>query len=259
MTSANQITRIYRALAQHYGPLHWWPAKTRFEVIVGAFLTQNTSWNNVELALKNLRRVGVLSVSGIRGVGLADLEQLVRPSGYYRQKAARLKLFVHYLDQRYKGSLNRMFRQPVDALRTELLSQNGIGPETADAILLYAGKLPVFVVDAYTKRIFERHSITKPDAKYEQVRHHVEVAFASEFAALELVDHYNEFHALIVQTGKDHCGRVAQCERCPLQSLLSAAAIRSRSEDAGARPGKPKRSPQNLQRQKQKSSQRAAC
>jgi endonuclease-3 related protein len=255
--SSNQITQIYRALAQHYGPLHWWPARTRFEVIVGAFLTQNTSWNNVELALKNLRRAGVLSISGILAIRLADLEQLVRPSGYYRQKAARLKTFVNYLDERYKGSLKRMFRQPVDALRTELLSQNGIGPETADAILLYAAKLPVFVVDAYTKRIFERHSITETGAKYEQVRSEVEAAFASQFPALELPDHYNEFHALIVQAGKDHCGRVAQCERCPLQPLLPGS-IQVAIARGETEAGKSKSSGQSLERGKQKSSQMAA-
>lgn len=235
VTSSNLITQIYRALARHYGPLHWWPAQTRFEVIVGAFLTQNTSWNNVELALKNLRRTGVLNISGIREIALADLEQLVRPSGYYRQKAARLKMFVSYVDERYEGSLNRMFAQPVDVLRTELLSQNGIGPETADAILLYAGKLPVFVVDAYTKRIFERHGITETGAKYEQVRSQVETALASNFPALQLADHYNELHALIVQVGKDHCGRVAQCEGCALQSLLPTEASQSQSRKTPAR------------------------
>ena len=233
MTASNLITRIYHTLARHYGPLHWWPAQTRFEVIVGAFLTQNTSWNNVELALKNLRRARVLGISGIREIALADLEQLVRPSGYYRQKAARLKMFVAYLDEQYSGSLNRMFAQPVDALRTELLSQNGIGPETADAILLYAGKLPVFIVDAYTKRIFERHGITKAGAKYEEVRNQVETTFASGFPAIELADHYNEFHALIVQVGKDHCGRVAHCEGCPLQCLLPA--IQSHLNETPAR------------------------
>ena len=233
MTASNLITRIYHTLARHYGPLHWWPAQTRFEVIVGAFLTQNTSWNNVELALKNLRTAKILSVSGIREIALSDLEQLVRPSGYYRQKAARLKMFVAYLDERYKGSLSRMFAQPVDALRTELLSQNGIGPETADAILLYAGKLPVFIVDAYTKRIFERHGITKTGAKYEEVRKQVEATFASGFPAIELADHYNEFHALIVQVGKDHCGRVAHCEGCPLQCLLPA--IQSHLNETPAR------------------------
>lgn len=220
MPASKLIMRIYRALARHYGPRHWWPAQTRFEVIVGAFLTQNTSWNNVELALKNLRCAGVLNISGIRAIALPHLERLVRPSGYYRQKAARLKMFVTFLDECYRGSLSRMFAQPVDALRADLLAQKGIGPETADAILLYAGKLPVFVVDAYTRRIFERHGIAGKRVKYEQVRNQVEARFASEFPAPELADHYNEFHALIVQAGKDHCRRVARCEGCPLQCLL---------------------------------------
>src|SRR5579884_1865507 len=230
--SSNLIVHIYRTLSQRYGPLHWWPARTRFEVIVGAFLTQNTSWKNVELALKNLRRAGVLNISGIREIALAELERLVRPSGYYRQKAARLKMFVDYLDRRYGGSLAKLFDQPIHTLRTELLSQNGIGPETADAVLLYAGKLPVFVVDAYAKRVFERHGIVAAEAGYENVRNLVETTFASAFPKTELADHYNEFHALIVQVGKDHCGRAADCERCPLQSLLPRSATRSQSKQS---------------------------
>jgi len=209
-------------MAQAYGPLHWWPARTRFEVIVGAFLTQNTSWKNVEHALRNLRRAGVLNVAGIRNTSVPDLEQLVRPSGYYRQKAARLKTFVNYLDERFAGSLTRMFAQPVSELRSEVLALNGVGPETADAILLYAGKLPVFVVDAYTRRIFERHGIIPAAAQYEEIRRTVETAFTSSTTSAELADHYNEFHALIVQTGKNHCGTVAKCDGCPLQPLLPA-------------------------------------
>jgi endonuclease III related protein len=214
------ISSIYRALTRAYGPLHWWPARTRFEVIVGAFLTQNTSWKNVERALHNLRRAGVLNIAGIRDISLSDLEQLVRPSGYYRQKAARLKTFVAYLDDRYAGSLTRMFARPISELRSEVLALNGVGPETADAILLYAGKLPVFVVDAYTKRIFERHGIARGGAKYEELRQQVEAAFISSTPTADLADHYNEFHALIVHTGKNHCGTVAKCDGCPLQPLL---------------------------------------
>jgi len=232
---SNLITRIYRALAQNYGPLHWWPARTRFEVIVGAFLTQNTNWKNVELALNNLRRAGMLNISGIREIALGDLEQLVRPSGYYRQKAARLKMFVDYLDRRYRGSLAKMFNQPIETLRAELLSQKGIGHETADAIMLYAGKLPVFVVDAYAKRIFTRHGITAVGARYDEVKPLVETIFASSFRESELADHYNEFHALIVQVGKDHCGRVADCERCPLQSFLPVAASQLQSKQTSTR------------------------
>jgi endonuclease-3 related protein len=221
--SATQIQSIYGTLARTYGPLHWWPARTRFEVIVGAFLTQNTSWKNVEQALRNLRRARVLNLTGIRRTALPDLEQLIRSSGYFRQKAARLKTFVAYLDARHGGSLTRMFSQPLNALRAELLRLNGVGPETADAILLYAGKRPVFVVDAYARRIFERHGIAQAGAKYEQLRNLVESALRSENDESELADHCNEFHALIVEVGKRHCGNVARCKDCPLQPLLPAS------------------------------------
>jgi len=214
------ILRLYRTLATAYGPLHWWPARTRFEVIVGAFLTQNTSWKNVEQALRNLRKAGILNVDGIRRASVHNLEQLIRPSGYFRQKSARLKTFVTFLDRHYVGSLSRMFAHSVEQLRPELLNLNGVGPETADAILLYAGKLPVFVVDAYTKRIFERHAITPPKANYEDTRSKVETAFAGAYPRPELADHFNEFHALMVEAGKRHCGTVAKCDGCPLQPLL---------------------------------------
>ena len=207
-------------LASSYGPLHWWPARTRFEVIVGAFLTQNTSWKNVELALGNLRRAGALNIPAIRSMPTGELEQLVRSSGYFRQKAARLKTFVSYLDGRHGGSLSRMFAQPVSQLRSELLALNGVGPETADTILLYAGKLPVFVVDAYTKRLFERHAIVPAGSSYEELRAQVESAFSSFTPKTELAEHYNALHALIVQVGKDHCGKIAKCEGCPLRPLL---------------------------------------
>lgn len=166
----NQIRRYYRALFKAWGPQNWWPARSRFEVIVGAYLTQNTAWKNVEKALANLRSARVLSVNGIRTVPLTGLERLIRPAGYFRQKAQRLKIFVAFLDRRYAGSLTKMFARPTAQLREELLELNGIGPETADSILLYAGNHPVFVVDAYTRRIFARHAIAQDDATYEQVR-----------------------------------------------------------------------------------------
>jgi endonuclease III related protein len=217
---STKILKIYRTLAQAYGPLHWWPAKTRFEVIVGAFLTQNTSWKNVELALKNLRQSRILNAKGIREISLQELERLIRPSGYFRQKSSRLKAFIEYLDQRHGGSLNRMFSQPVALLSTELLDLKGVGPETADAILLYAGKLPVFVVDAYTKRLFERHSVVPAGAKYESIRAQVEAAFAKSRSSRQLAEHYNEFHALLVEVGKRHCGVAPRCEGCPLRHML---------------------------------------
>jgi endonuclease-3 related protein len=162
--SDETIRAYYDTLFSAWGRQHWWPARSRFEMIVGAFLTQNTAWINVEKALANLRRARLLTIGGIRNSPQAELEQLVRPSGYFRQKAQRLKAFVEFLDERYGGSLTRMFARPTAELRRELLALNGVGPETADSILLYAGNHPVFVVDAYTRRILERHEIVADTA-----------------------------------------------------------------------------------------------
>ncbi len=175
-----QVRQIYRKLAQAWGPQHWWPAETPFEVIVGAILTQNTSWTNVERAMAKLREAGVLNLEGIRNVPQAELEILIRSSGYFRQKAQRLKDFVAFIDAKYGGSLEQMFATPSDELRAELLTQKGIGMETADSILLYAGLHSVFVVDAYTRRVFERHGIVNGSAKYDEIRLLVEHALAEE-------------------------------------------------------------------------------
>ena len=174
----DQIRAYYRALFQAWGPQNWWPARSRFEVIVGAYLTQNTAWTNVEKALANLRAARVLSIKGIRQVPLAELERLIRPSGYFRQKAHRLKTFVAFLDRQYGGSLTKMFARPTPELREELLRLNGVGPETADSILLYAGNHPVFVVDTYTRRILARHEILADDASYEDIRKLLETSLA---------------------------------------------------------------------------------
>jgi len=246
------LRRYYHALYHVWGSQHWWPAETPFEVIVGAYLTQNTAWTNVERALSNLRSAGILSVEGIRGVRLAKLQRLIRPSGYFRQKAQRLKSFVAYLDERYQGSLERMFTQPTNKLRLELLSLNGIGPETADSILLYAGNHPVFVVDTYTRRILERHDILPSQADYEEIRELFQQALAPvvEEQALDpvelgsrlasgvrgashppsamstakrtaIVQVYNEMHGLIVGVGKHYCRKSQpRCDGCPLQPLL---------------------------------------
>lgn len=168
--NANHIRAYYRTLFSAWGRQHWWPAQSRFEVIVGAYLTQNTSWVNVERALHSLRQARRLSVSGIRRTPQPKLERLIRSAGYFRQKAQRLKTFVHFLDESYGGSLARMFAQPTEKLRDELLALNGVGPETADSILLYAGNHPVFVVDAYTRRILERHQIISPRTDYDEIR-----------------------------------------------------------------------------------------
>jgi endonuclease-3 related protein len=215
---------------------------------VGAYLTQNTAWINVELALANLREAKILSVSGIRRVPLPELEQMIRPSGYFRQKAARLKLFVEFLDRKYRGSLTRMFAQTTSKLREELLRLNGIGPETADSILLYAGNHPVFVVDAYTRRMLDRHGILPHDADYEDIRQLFERALPAivhEPAAISeprvlgiggaahepspmstsrrtaLAQVYNEMHGLIVGVGKNFCRKSRpRCDACPLQAHL---------------------------------------
>ena len=169
-TQHDAIRTYYYTLFSAWGRQHWWPAQSRFEVIVGAYLTQNTSWTNVEKALGNLRKAGRLTIGGIRSTPQPELEHWIRPAGYFRQKAQRLKTFVDFLDARYGGSLARMFARPTAELRDELLALNGVGPETADSILLYAGNHPVFVVDAYTRRILERHEIASSTAGYEDIR-----------------------------------------------------------------------------------------
>jgi endonuclease-3 related protein len=240
-----KIATIYSTLARAWGRQHWWPGQSRFEVIVGAFLTQNTSWSNVESALRQLRAARVLSVSGIRNVPIRKLETLVRSSGYFRQKARRLKMFVKFLDQNYGGSLNKMFAQSTAQLREQLLSLDGVGPETADSILLYAGQHPTFVVDAYTRRLSERHGLLPANAKYEEFRVLFERALGTLPGAVtsEVVgtaggaSHkpsrmslakrsttaqiFSEMHGLIVSAAKRHCTkRNPSCETCPLHPFL---------------------------------------
>src|SRR6266496_389887 len=173
-----KVAAIYSTLARRWGRQHWWPAQSRFEVIVGAYLTQNTNWGNVERALQKLRAARVLSIQGIRNIPICKLETLVRSSGYFRQKADRLKTFVKFLDKNYGGSLDKMFARPTAQLREQLLSLKGVGPETADSILLYAGQHPIFVVDAYTRRVAARHNLLPENAKYDDVREVFERALA---------------------------------------------------------------------------------
>jgi endonuclease-3 related protein len=209
--------RYYEAMSEALGPMHWWPAQTPFEVIVGAILTQSTAWGNVERAIANLRSAQVLTPSAMLRISTPRLAALVRPSGYFRQKAKKLKAFVRFLHVECAGSLKRMFLTPTLELRDQLLSIHGIGPETADSILLYAGNHPVFVVDAYTHRILGRHGITNGKPDYEKVRTLIETSIPSK------PEFFNEFHALIVNTGKNWCRKSApRCEECPLRSLLPA-------------------------------------
>jgi endonuclease III related protein len=209
------LDEYFNSLFTAFGPQHWWPGRTHFEIIVGAILTQNTSWTNAELAIGNLRAHGLLSVSGISKAPLGQLRRLVRPSGYFRQKARKLKEFCEFLRREYGGSLRRMFAAQTIALREQLLSIWGIGPETADSILLYAGGDPVFVVDAYTKRMLGRHGWIGEKAKYDDVRWMFERAFPGDAAR------FNEFHALIVHAGKRFCRKQKpNCQACPLGRYL---------------------------------------
>jgi endonuclease-3 related protein len=205
------LDEYYNSLFTAFGPQHWWPGKTQFEVIVGAILTQNTSWTNVDRAISNLRGAGLLIPSAIEKVRIGSLARLIRPSGYFRQKARKLKAFCEFLRSEYGGSLKRMFETPTIVLREKLLGVFGIGPETADSILLYAGDHAVFVADAYTKRMLSRHGWISEKAKYDDVRWMFEREFPGD------VKRFNEFHALIVNTGKKFCRtREPLCAECPL-------------------------------------------
>ncbi len=209
------LDEYYNSLFTALGPQHWWPGKSPFEIIVGALLVQNTSWTNVEIAISNLRDARLLSPAAIRRVNLRRLQRLIRSSGYFRQKARKLKAFCAFLQAEYSGSLRRMFATPTIALREKLLDIWGIGPETADSILLYAGSHEVFVVDAYTKRLLERHGWVDHKAKYDDMRWIFERRFPGN------VELFNEFHALIVNVGKTWCRpQQPKCDECPLGRYL---------------------------------------
>lgn len=207
------LLHIFRLLLERYGPLHWWPAETPFEVCVGAILTQNTNWLNVEKALANLKGEGVLTVAGLWELPVERLAELIRPAGFFRVKSQRLKDFLGYLVDRYQGSLDLMFAGDWRALRDELLAVRGIGRETCDSILLYAGGKPSFVVDAYTRRLFSRLGLLSEKDDYETVR--------SFF--MDVLPHdselFNEYHALIVEHCKRYCRKKPVCEGCPLKEL----------------------------------------
>lgn len=207
----NVLKKTYNKLFKAFGPQHWWPGDTPFEVIVGAILTQNTAWTNVEKAIHNLKKAKLLTPGKLHDLSQDEIAKYIRPAGYFNIKAKRLKHFLNYLFDNYGGNLKKMFKKRSDALRRELLSVNGIGSETADSILLYAGNHPVFVVDAYTKRIFSRHQVVTADADY----HDIQELFMKNLP--HDVKMFNEYHALIVKAGKDFCRtRKPLCSRCPL-------------------------------------------
>lgn len=210
---SEQLTEIYQLLFDRFGPQHWWPGETAFEIITGAILTQNTSWANVEKAIANLKSGNLLTPEKLYHLSTSQLAELIRLAGYYNIKTKRLKSFLTWLFQNYDGRLENLELLDTDHLRIELLDIKGIGPETADSILLYAFGRPVFVVDAYTARVAVRHGLIEPDAEYEQLRDLFQSNLPPD------VQLFNEFHALLVRLGKEFCRPKANCPGCPLEKL----------------------------------------
>ena len=215
-----RLLETFRILFRHFGPQHWWPGETPFEVCVGAILTQNTAWANVERVISRLKARRLLSPEGLRAVPLSQLSTLIRPAGYFNVKARRLKAFSDFLWGEYGGDLDRMLQGPASPLREALLRVKGIGPETADSILLYAGGFPVFVIDAYTRRILERLGLSDSMGDYGGLQEffHGHLPRDSKL--------YNEFHALMVALGKNYCRPKPRCELCPLRKICPYPARR---------------------------------
>ncbi|MBC8019544.1 MAG: endonuclease III domain-containing protein [Verrucomicrobia bacterium] len=210
MYSPESFMDIYRRMSERFGPLSWWPAETPFEVCVGAILTQNTAWTNVEKAIIALKQATIMTPAAMRDVEPEQLAQLIRPAGYFNVKSTRLKAFVSWLFLHHQGSLEQMFSGDWLTLRAELIQVRGIGPETADSILLYAGNKPTFVVDAYTRRLFHRLGLLPENAGYDETR----ALFMAHLPAD--VQLFNEYHALIVRQCKQFCRKKPLCNGCPL-------------------------------------------
>lgn len=204
---------IYNRLFQHYGPQYWWPGESSFEIMVGAVLTQNTNWKNVEKAIVNLKKGNYLTPLALYQIPPARLAERIKPAGYFNIKTRRLKCLMTWLFEKYDGKPENLQDIPLSVLREQLLAVKGIGPETADSICLYALEKPVFVVDAYTARIFGRHGLIEPGSGYEQIQECIQSALPRD-ARL-----FNEYHALLVRTGKDHCRPAPNCTGCPLEDL----------------------------------------
>lgn len=209
-----KLVKLYNALYKSFGPQHWWPARTKFEIIIGAILTQNTAWSNAEKAIKNLARGGLLNPASIKYIKKKRLANLIKPSGYYNIKAGRLKNFVNFLFKKYGGSLEKMFRQNTESLRKELLDVKGLGRETVDSILLYAGRKPIFVIDAYTRRVLSRHDIVHNDSDYDSIQQ----LFMNNLPLEESL--FGEYHALLVKLAKDVCKNKPECHSCPVKNVL---------------------------------------
>jgi endonuclease-3 related protein len=210
-----KIRKIFDLLYKHFGPQHWWPGETPFEIMVGAVLTQSTNWGNVEKAINNLKSAGFLDPGAIEEMSTDYLAHLIRPAGYFNQKAKKLKNLVHYLISSYQGDIERMRQEPLEKLRAELLSVRGIGKETADSILLYALEKPIFVVDTYTFRVLSRHRLIGEEAFYDEIQ---ELFMNNLEPSVEL---FNEYHALFVAVCKTFCKKKKPlCDHCPLKPLL---------------------------------------
>lgn len=207
------LLKIYQKLFKRFGPQHWWPASTRFEVIIGAILTQNTNWGNVEKALKNLKDSNLLSPDFLYKIPASKLALKIRPSGYFNIKAKRIRNFLKFLFREFDGRLSLMAKEPKERLRKKLLTVNGIGEETADSILLYAFEKPSFVVDAYTKRILYRHGLIGKAWPYQRVQSFFEDRLKSDTGV------FNEYHALMVRLAKDHCRPTPDCRQCPINHV----------------------------------------
>ncbi|MBN1828811.1 MAG: endonuclease III domain-containing protein [Deltaproteobacteria bacterium] len=206
-----KIRELHQLMEERYGNLKWWPADTAFEMAVGAILTQNTKWQNVEKAIKILKKRGLMKPEALWQAGEEEIEQAIRPAGCYRIKSNRLRNFIEFIMEGYGGSLEKLFNEELKIARKQILSVSGIGNETADCILLYGGNLPVFVVDGYTRRILERHNIISGEKPYEEIQEIFKKALPKN-ATL-----FKNYHALFVRTGKDHCRSRARCDGCPLE------------------------------------------
>jgi len=211
--TGDKLTEIYELLYEYFGPQHWWPGQSALEIIVGAVLTQNANWGNVEKAINNLKAAKSLSTERLYNMDIPELAQLIRPAGYYNLKAGRLKNFINCLVEDFNGELCALRKLDTERLREKLLSIKGIGPETADSILLYAFEKPVFVVDAYTARIATRHGLIEPAADYETLRDLFQSNLPQETQL------FNEYHALLVRVGKEFCRPRPKCVGCPLEKL----------------------------------------
>jgi endonuclease-3 related protein len=213
MNHCEELLKIYKLLDGYFGDLHWWPAVNPFEVMVGAILTQNTAWTNVEMAIKQLRKRRLLTPAALLRIPEDDLAEIIRASGYYHLKAARLKAFVRFFIDDYSGSIVAMKTERLSVLREKLLGVRGVGPETADSILLYACQKPIFVSDAYTRRIFLRHGLIDEAADYDRIQSLVMASLPND------VNLFNQFHALIVVAAKTFCRKKPECAECPLAIL----------------------------------------